>query len=166
MYTIISTTNRVGSNTLKIAKNYQQYLQEMGVEAKLLDLQLLTSTHRSPEFVALEKEYLLDAQKFILILPEYNGSMPGIFKLMIDQCDIKNVWWGKKVMMTGIASGRAGNNRGMDHLTNIFNYLKVNVFYNKIPLSQIETEISGDGQFAKEATIDLVKKQIEGFLAF
>jgi chromate reductase, NAD(P)H dehydrogenase (quinone) len=166
MYTIISGTGRANSNSLKLCKVYQSMLTTMGIESKILDLQLLQTTHRNDDFIALEKEYLLDAKKFIVIIPEYNGSIPGILKLMIDMCDIKNVWWGKKVMMTGLASGRAGNNRGLDHLTNILNYLKVHTYYNKIPLSQIETELTADGALIKETTEQVIKSQIQGFLEF
>jgi chromate reductase, NAD(P)H dehydrogenase (quinone) len=166
MYTIISATGRANSNTKKIAIIYQNYLQEMGIEAKLLDLQCITSTHRNEDFIAMEAEYLIPAKKLIIIAPEYNGSIPGIFKLMMDMSDMKQVWWGKKALLTGLASGRAGNNRGMDHLTNILNYVKVNVLYNKIPLSQIDTELTTDGALIKDATIALVKKQLEEFINF
>jgi chromate reductase, NAD(P)H dehydrogenase (quinone) len=166
MYTIISATGRANSNTKKIAILYNQYLQALGIESKILDLQCISTTHRDADFIAMESEYLIPAKKIIIIMPEYNGSMPGIFKLMMDMCDIKQVWWGKKALLTGLASGRAGNNRGMDHLTNILNYVKVNVCYNKIPLSQIDTELTEDGRFIKESTIALVNKQLEEFIAF
>jgi chromate reductase, NAD(P)H dehydrogenase (quinone) len=166
MYTIISATGRANSNTKKVANLYQQHLQALGIDAKLFDLQTITTTQRDAAFIAMEAEFLIPAQKLIIIMPEYNGSMPGIFKLMMDMSDMKQVWWGKKALLTGVASGRAGNNRGMDHLTNILNYVKVNVCYNKIPLSQIDTEITEDGQFIKESTIALVNKQLQEFIAF
>jgi chromate reductase, NAD(P)H dehydrogenase (quinone) len=166
MYTIISGTGRQNSNTLKLAKLYQTSLLDLGITAKIFDLQLLNTTHRNDDFIALEKEYLLDTTKFIVLIPEYNGSIPGIFKLMLDISDIKNVWWGKKALITGLASGRAGNNRGLDHLTNILNYLKVHTYYNKIPLSQIESEISAEGHWLKPATAELIKNQLQGFIQF
>ena len=72
----------------------------------------------------------------------------------------------KKILLTGVSSGRAGNNRGMDNLTNIFNYLKAHTFYNKIPLSQIENELTEDGLLKNASTIQLVKKQLEDFINF
>jgi chromate reductase, NAD(P)H dehydrogenase (quinone) len=166
MITIISGTNRVGSNTKKVAKLYEQVLQEMNVACNFIDLEFLKETIKTPEIIKLEQDVLIPTNKFIIITPEYNGSIPGIFKLFLDITDIRNVWWYKKICLTGVASGRAGNNRGMDNLTNIFNYLKANVYWQKLPLSQIETELTADATFAKPETLALVKTQLNGFLEF
>ncbi len=166
MYTIISGTNRIGSKTKLVAIQYQALLAQKGIAAQVLDLEWLKSTEKNEEFLKIEKEILIPTTKFIIITPEYNGAFPGIFKLLVDLCDIKQVWNGKKVLLTGVASGRAGNNRGLDFLTNIFNYLKAHTFYNKIPLSQIESELTPEGTFGKEATLQTIQAQIEGFINF
>ncbi|MCX8470647.1 MAG: NAD(P)H-dependent oxidoreductase [Chitinophagaceae bacterium] len=166
MITIISGTGRPNSNTKKVANNYQAFLQELNIEANVLDLEWMHTTNRDDQFIAVEKKFLIPAEKFIIITPEYNGSIPGLFKLLIDISDIKNAWYNKKILLTGVSSGRAGNNRGMDNLTNIFNYLKAHTFYNKIPLSQIENELTEDGLLKNASTIQLVKKQLEDFINF
>ena len=68
--------------------------------------------------------------------------------------------------MTGVADGRGGNLRGMDHFTGVLNYLRVNVLYNKIPLSRINDEIDKDGNLLKEETVKLIQNQIDEFLMF
>jgi chromate reductase, NAD(P)H dehydrogenase (quinone) len=166
MITIISGTNRVGSNTRKVAVQYQELLASKGIEANLLDLEWMQSVSKTEEFLQIEKDILIPTQKFIVISPEYNGAFPGVLKLMIDLCDIRNVWNNKKIALAGVASGRAGNLRGLDNLTNIFNYLKASVYWNKIPLSSIESELTPEGKFAKEATITTVNTQLDGFLNF
>ncbi len=45
MVTIISGTNRIGSNTQKIAKEYQRILQEKGVEAGIFSLEAVNVMH-------------------------------------------------------------------------------------------------------------------------
>ncbi|MBK8146195.1 MAG: NAD(P)H-dependent oxidoreductase [Bacteroidetes bacterium] len=112
MYTIISTTNRVGSNTLKVARQYQAFFAEESIEAQLYSLEHFTSLQRDPHFDKTEQEILIPTKKFIFIMPEYNGSFPGIFKLMMDLSDIKQSWYYKKVLLVGVANGRAGNLRG------------------------------------------------------
>jgi multimeric flavodoxin WrbA len=52
MITIIASTNRPGSSTLKMAKYYQQKLQEKGVEANLLSLAQLPPTLSKPTCMA------------------------------------------------------------------------------------------------------------------
>lgn len=165
MYTIIAGTNREGSNTLLVAKAYQKYFESAEIEASLFSLEELDMLHRNDDFMALETEYLLSAKKFIFILPEYNGAFPGIFKLMMDMSDVKECWYGKKVMLTGLATGRAGNLRGLDAMSNMCNYVKMNVLPNKVPLSSIHEELE-NGQFVHEKTIDTIKQQIKEFISF
>ena len=98
-------------------------------------------------------------------MPEYNGSFPGVFKLMMDISDLSTCWNFKKVMLVGVANGRAGNLRGIDIMTNMCNYMKMHVFYNKLPISAVSSEIEND-VFIKEQTIQTIKTQIEGFIKF
>ena len=44
MVTIISGTNRPGSNTLKVAKYYQKVLSEKGLQANIFSLEQLPET--------------------------------------------------------------------------------------------------------------------------
>lgn len=165
MYTIISGTNRPGSNTLKVANEYLNYFKEQGVDIHLFNLEDLKSLYKDDYMIKLEQELLIPTQKFIFILPEYNGSFPGIFKLMIDNTDIRKCWHGKKVMLVGVADGRAGNLRGLDVVTNMCHYMKMNVYFDKIPLSRINTELSND-KLVNEGTIQVVKNQINGYIQF
>ena len=165
MYTIVAGTNREGSNTLKVAKEYQAFLKEEGIEASIFSLQEINMLHRDDDFMALEAEYLLSTQKFIFILPEYNGAFPGIFKLMIDMSDVKECWYGKKALLTGVATGRSGNLRGLDAMTNMCHYIKMHVLPNKCPISSIHEELEND-RFTKEQTIETIKQQIKEFISF
>ncbi len=165
MYTIISATNRLGSNTLKVAKQYQQFFKEQGVETALLSLEEFKSMSRDEAFIGLEQQYLVPAQKFVFIMPEYNGSFPGIFKLMMDVSDLPTCWNFKKVMLVGVANGRAGNLRGIDIMTNMCNYMKMHVFYNKLPLSSISKELQEDNFFHPQ-TIQSIQDQIQGFINY
>jgi NAD(P)H-dependent FMN reductase len=165
MYTIISATNRKGSNTLKVAKQYQSFFKSMQVDTTLYTLENFTSMHRDGHFDTLEKEILIPTEKFIFIMPEYNGSFPGIFKLLMDISDIKQCLYYKKVMLVGVANGRAGNLRGIDNMTNMCHYMKMDVFHEKLPLSNISAELNEDA-FFKENTIQSIQHQIEGYINY
>ncbi len=82
MYTIISGTNRVGSHTEKVAKEYQRILAEKHIEAGIFSLKNLNVLHRSPEIQKIENDILIPTAKFIFIVPEYNGSYPGVLKCL------------------------------------------------------------------------------------
>lgn len=166
MTTIISATARQDSMTLKMARVYLDLFREAGVDAQLVSLGDIEFWKCSDSLKALEASALIPAEKFVFIMPEYNGSYPGSLKSMLDNSDIKACWYGKKAMLTGVADGRAGNLRGLDHFTNVLNYLQVNVYFNKIPLSRIGTELSIDGKLLNSTTIDCIRQQIAGFIAF
>src|SRR6185369_6004058 len=115
MYTIISGTNRKGSNTLKVAKEYQHFLKQKGIDAKLLSLENINLLSRDAAFHKIENEIIRPTTHFLFITPEYNGSFPGILKLLFDNSSSHSIWWHKKALLTGISTGRAGNLRGMEH---------------------------------------------------
>ena len=166
MITIIAGTNRKDSNTKKIAEAYSKILSQKNIECKILKLDEVDVYKRSEEFSDMEKEYLLAAEKLIIVMPEYNGSFPGILKLMIDNSDVKNVWPNKKILLAGVSTGRAGNLRGMEHLTGVLLYLKANVHHNRLPLSVVHTLINEDGILSDKATIDTLNTQVDEFLLF
>jgi len=166
MYTIISATNRVGSHTEKVAAFYQRLLRENGVEAGILSMVGLNVLEKNPEFNRIEKELLIPTQKFIFIMPEYNGSFPGVLKAMIDITDVKKTWWWKKVLLTGVSTGRAGNLRGMDHITGSLHHMNMIVHPNKLPISVIDKVMDAGGVINNQVTIASVKLQLEQFINF
>jgi chromate reductase, NAD(P)H dehydrogenase (quinone) len=166
MYTIISGTNREGSNTLKVAVQYQELLSQKGIEAKLVSLTGIDLNRKTPELTRLEEEVLIPTDKFIFILPEYNGSYPGALKTLIDLSDIRRVWWGKKALLTGVSTGRAGNLRGMDHLAGSLNYLRVHVHHNKLPISSVDKLIQPDGRLHDKGTLDAIQHQLDEYVSY
>jgi chromate reductase, NAD(P)H dehydrogenase (quinone) len=165
MYLIISGTNRKDSFTLRIAKLYQTILKKKNIEAHVLSLVGLELLERNPSIVELEKKWLLPAVKYIFISPEYNGSIPGVLKCLIDVSDVNKVWIGKKALLTGVSKGRAGNLRGMDHLTGIMHYVGTVVHPNKLPISIVDTLFKED-EMAHQETIRMVNQQLDEFIVF
>ena len=166
MITIISGTNRADSNTLKIATHYYNLLKNTQQQVHLLSLLNLEVHYRSEELQRIENELLIPSERFVIIVPEYNGSYPGIFKTMMDNTDIRKCWWYKKALLVGVADGRGGNLRGLDDLSNVLHYLRVNVFYNKLPISKINEELNADGLIQQPILKDAIDQQIKGFLAY
>ncbi len=166
MMTIIAGTNRPDSMTLKTANLYYKLLREREHDVHLLSLENKQVWERGPAMLSLEKQYLIPAQKFVLIMPEYNASFPGILKVMIDNSDIKKCWWYKKAMLVGLSDGRAGNLRGIEHMTAILHYMKVHVLYNKVLISRIKEEMNNTGELLKPETEKVITEQIDDFMRF
>jgi NAD(P)H-dependent FMN reductase len=157
MITVISGTNRSDNRTLVFARYFAGLLREMGEETQLLDLGLLEAELLTHDVYAgpadngqlrqWQQRYVRDAEKFAVFVPEYNGSYPGVLKLFLDGLsviDYAGNFRKKHIALVGIASGRAGNLRGMDHLADVFAHMGAWVLPNRLPLSQIENLLEDD----------------------
>ena len=67
-------------------------------------------------------------------------------------------------MLTGVASGRAGNLRGMDHLADVLNYIKITVHPNKLPISIVNSVVSKDGKIIDANTLHAINQQLDEFI--
>ena len=173
MITIICTTNRPDSNSLKISSLYEKALSAQGERCQILDLkevkaQWIQDSHYTesvPEFEEVIVKYIQSVDKLVFIIPEYNGGFPGYLKFFMDGCDYGD-WNEKKVAMLGLATGRAGNLRGVDHLTGILHYLGSEVYSKKVYLSEVNQLLSEDGQLANQMVANEIDAQIKGFVTF
>jgi len=164
MITIISGTNRKYSNTYKIAKEYQLILQGKGIEAGIFSLEDVDVLHYDAAFEKIENEILIPSSHFIIISPEYNGSFPGVLKLLFDNSRSHEMWYHKKALLTGVATGRAGNLRGMDHLADVLNYLNITVHPNKLPISVVNSVVGSDGKIIEKNTLKAIHQQLDEFI--
>jgi chromate reductase, NAD(P)H dehydrogenase (quinone) len=171
--TILSCTNRPNSNTRRVCSHYETLIKSEGIDVQVFDFLDLPNDFlfselygkRSSEFQEKIKHYVSECQRFIFIVPEYNGSYPGVLKLVLDSISPKE-WANKKALITGVSDGRAGNLRGMEHLTGVLNYLKVNVYHNKLPISMISKVMDTEGKINSQETMEVIHHQLKGFLGF
>jgi chromate reductase len=177
MVAVISGTNRPGSQTSVVARFCMQWLAEHGIPAGLVELTSMNdlsvtpkqfnSDHQDEVIKQTRDEILIPANHWIVVSPEYNGSFPGILKWWIDLLSVKNrntVFKNKKASLIGVASGRAGNLRGMDHLTGVLHYLGMLVMPEKLPISKIEDLITSDGKVTPGLAFTLEKYLMDAFL--
>ena len=164
MITIISGTNRSGSNTKKIALEYQRILEEKGISVNFFSLEGVDVMHNDAVFQQIEAQVIIPTTAFIFIVPEYNGSFPGVLKMLFDTGGSHGIWYHKRALLTGVATGRAGNLRGMDHLADILNYVKITVHPNRLPISGVDKLLSHDGKLVDESTRNAIKQQLYEFM--
>ncbi|PWG79630.1 NADPH-dependent FMN reductase [Pararcticibacter amylolyticus] len=174
MTTIIASTNRPDSYTLKIAQYYQRQLLNLGHSAEILSLTDLPEGIIHPamyekqklgSFEILQKK-VTGTDKFLFIIPEYNGSFPGILKVFVDALRYPESFYGKKAALVGVSNGRYGNIRGIDHFTGVCHYLNMDVLPLKLHIPYIQKELDENGNFFKEDTLKFTSMQIERFAAF
>ncbi|WP_293789022.1 NADPH-dependent FMN reductase [uncultured Pedobacter sp.] len=173
MITIIAATNRPNSNTLKVAKYYQKQLKEKETEANLFSLEHLPADvlntdmygKRSAAFQEIQ-DMINRTEKFLFIIPEYNGSYPGVLKVLIDACNFPDSFYDKKAALVGISSGKYGNIRGVDHFTGVCHYIHLNILPLRLHIPNIKTELDESGNLIQPDTIKFTNEQIEKFINF
>lgn len=173
MISIISGTNRLRSNSIILANYYRNILKEKGQAADVLSLTELPDNlmatdlygKRSPGFQPLQ-DRVTATTKFIFIIPEYNGSFPGVLKLFIDACSFPESFLGKKAALVGHSTGRYGNIRGVEHFTGVCNYCGLHVMPLKLHIPRIREEFDQDGNITDDDTKRFLNQQAEQFIGF
>ena len=173
MISIICTTDRTDSNSMKLSQLYKSKLEEMNQPCQILDLRSVPAQWiqdssygtNTPEFEQLTKQYIRSVNKLIFITPEYNGSFPGYVKFFMDACDYGD-FGGKRVALTGLATGRSGNVRGLDHLTGILHYLGSEVYSKKVCISRVNQSMTKEGELTNEQVVTEIEAQLNGFVTF
>lgn len=174
MITIIAGTNRSNSVSATLAAYYQALLQEKNTPSQILDLSelpadfifsaLYHNTGKNKVFNEITAR-LQQSEKFVFIVPEYNGSFPGVLKAFIDGMDYPNPLRGKKAALVGLSSGVQGASLALSHLTDILNYLGMHVLAQKPRLAKIEENMT-ENRLKNKLYIQLLQEQVDALLLF
>lgn len=174
MIKIIVGTNRKNSVSAVIAGIYQDILKEKGATSEILLLSdlpadftataLYENNGKNEGFNAFH-ERVKEGSKYVFIVPEYNGSFPGILKTFIDGMTYPNSFLNKKSALVGLSSGIGGGGIAMSHLTDIFHYLGMHVLALKPKLAKIEQNMS-DNLLTNRLYVELLHTQADMLLDF
>ena len=174
MIQIICGTNRIDSVSKLISQTYQSILEELGYESNVIDLcdlpndfafsALYDNAGKNEAFNPF-REQMLKAQKYVFVVPEYNGSFPGTLKTFIDGLIFPHTFKNKKAALVGLSSGIQGGGLALSHLTDIFNYCGMHVLAQKPKLLHIEKNIEENNKLG-EFYRGLLKEQAELLINF
>jgi NAD(P)H-dependent FMN reductase len=175
LITILAGTNRPQSRARRIASYYAALLAELGAESQVLDLAdlpadfivsaLYARAGTNPEFNRLAG--MLDAgSKLVVIVPEYNGSFPGVLKAFIDGLPYPGGMQGKKAALIGLSNGGQGGLPGMCHLSDVLMYLGTAVLPQRVRLPFIDKDLNAQDNFNSALSRQLLREQAEALLAF
>ena len=173
MTTIISSTNRPNSSTYKLSQYYQRRLHEKGVDAGILSLTQLPANiiesdlynKRSEAFKPIQ-DIVSQTDKFLFVIPEYNGSFPGVLKVFMDACTFPESFYDKKAALVGLSSGKYGNIRGIDHFTGVCHYMHLQVMPLKIHIGGIKNEFDPNNNLFQKDTLQFTDEQMDKFILF
>jgi NAD(P)H-dependent FMN reductase len=173
MISLIAGTNRPGSNTRKIAAQFEEIYAELKVPLRVLDLARLPPEIFSPGSYA-EKpktfqpfvDAILQSDGLHVVTPEYNGGIPGILKYFIDMLKFPESFERRPVCFTGLAAGIWGALRPVEQLQQIFGYRNAYLYPERVFLPQINNLLDASGRLKDADLLGRLQAQANGFTDF
>ena len=125
-----------------------------------------------PEVVAQLKDRIATADALLLVTPEYNNSIPGVFKNAIDwlsrpPADIPRVFAGRKVAVMGASPGRFGTLLSQTAWMAVIRTLGMQPWYGaSLYLSAANTVFDSLGKLTDAATKERLIQFLSKFAEF
>lgn len=169
---IISGTDRHQSRTLQVAQYVQRLYTAQGEDVEIIDLNSLPlsevkagtyTTDLSERWKAAIGK-VNTSEGLHIIVPEYNGSMPGALKYFIDQWTYPLSFESRPVCFVGLG-GMFGGCRPVEHLQQVFGYRNAYIFPQRIFMQQIH-KIFENGEVKDPIVKELLKNQVATFSKF
>lgn len=165
MQYIISGTNRPHSNSFQVSKIIQSIQSELKENFEILDLSALDTSSLNgtqygsniPPPISEWINKISTARSLIFVVPEYNGSMPGILKYFIDHWKFPDSFEYRPVAFVGLG-GRFGGLRAVEHLQQVFGYRNSYLFPERVFLINCH-HIIKEGNITDPSVMDLLKRQ-------
>ncbi len=123
-----------------------------------------------PEAVARLKAAVVAADGLLLVTPEYNNSIPGVFKNAIDWMsrpakDIKAVFGGRPVGLIGASPGGFGTILSQSAWLPVLRTLGCRLYPGRMLVSRAG-QVFEDGRMVNEELGEMLRKYLEGFAGF
>lgn len=174
MIEIIAGTNRPGSNTLLLSNLILEIYKRKGVQAQILSLEELPpeifdprSYAEKPESFLPISQRVLDSDGLHIVLPEYNGSFPGVMKYFIDMLKFPESFEHRCVAFTGHAAGIWGAFRAVEQLQMIFAYRNAYILPERVWIPKINEQWKESGASFNDPTLmPRLEAQVESFADF
>lgn len=170
---LISGTNRPGSTTLRVTRRLEELYAAAAIRAELFNLEDLPMEMFHPDAYKTKPPALraiqakvLDAAGLHLVLPEYNGSFPGVLKYFIDLLKFPESFDRKPVAFVGVTSGSYGALRAVEQMQMVFGYRNAHLYPERVFISAVTSKFTPEGALTDAAVDERLTRQVQGFGQF
>jgi len=162
----IAGSLRKGSFNKSILREALALLPE-NVELEIFDIDGIPSfnqdmVNRPPERITDLKAKVRSADAILFATPEYNFSVPGVLKNVIDwvsRANGENSWQGKPVAIMSASTGLIGGERAQLHLRQCFVYLDMHAVNRpEVIVTLAAQKIDQNGRLTDEHTKEKIKE--------
>jgi NAD(P)H-dependent FMN reductase len=110
-------------------------------------------------------ERFLAADGVVFVVPEYNGSFPGVLKLFIDMLPYPQAFENRPCAFVGLAAGQFKSLRAVEHLQQVAGYRNAYVYPKRLFIGDSFQQFV-DGKLRDDALTARLAEQSAGFLKF
>lgn len=169
---IISGTNRPNSKTAEVCRVLQTLYKEQGEQVEIIDLAKCGLTevdgahYSENQPVSMQEaiKKVTASDGIIVVVPEYNGSMPGALKYFIDHWKYPDTFEFRPICLVGLG-GRFGALRAVEHLQGVFGYRNGFIYPERVFLTDIGKTLV-NGEIQNEFVLNLLRIQTRNFSKF
>jgi chromate reductase, NAD(P)H dehydrogenase (quinone) len=170
---LLSATDRPSSKALEIAGYLKTRFEHTGTQPEIVSLEDYPLERVAggrygasiPE-VEVFNERVLSADGLVFIVPEYNGSFPGILKMFIDYLPFPEAFRNLPLAFIGEASGAFGALRAVEHLQQICGYRNALMFPERVFIQRVNQNFDKDTGIADAKTNEFLESLIRNFTDF
>ena len=169
---IVPGTNRAGSNSLHLARQVQSDYMTLGCSTDLLELDLeadflaASAYQHHTSAITSRVERFLKSDGVVFVIPEYNGSYPGVLKLFVDMLPDKTSFNARPCAFIGIAAGQFQALRAVEHFQGVAGYRNAYMFPNRVFVGGVHKVIGPDQKLNDLALVERLQAQAKGFVGF
>jgi len=171
--TILSCTDRPESNAWSVSTQLGGLYRNQGVSVNLQSLRDFPTKdvaggRYDDEIPSVDtfNERVLSGDGLVLVVPEYNGGFPGVFKLFFDYLPFPEALANVPVALVGEADGYFGALRPVEHLQDLLIYRKAHIYPERVFLPRINSVLDDKGKIADKSKVERLEKQAKGFVEF
>lgn len=170
---IISSTDRPGANALKVSEYLKPKYELLGADVEIISMrdfpiEQVKGGRYGEKMPVIDRfnKRILDTDGLIFVIPEYNGSFPGILKLFFDYLPYPNGLERMPVCMVGESSGAFGALRAVEQFETVCGYRKAYVFPERVFIARVYQNFDEETGIKDSFTQSLLLDQIHNFYAF
>ena len=166
---IVPGTNRTGSLSIALAKLVADDYVELGHSVDVLELTLgadfLAPDAYSKPAAAVTAMVgrFLASDGVVFVVPEYNGSYPGVVKLFIDMLPYPQGFDKRPCAFIGLAAGQFQSLRAVEHLQAVAGYRHAYIFPNRVFIGNSSKQFDATGKLLDEKLRERIKQQATAF---
>ena len=169
---VVCGTNRDGALSRLLAQETAESYRRLDMSVDLIDMAELppetlqgSSYKEQPAATAALVSRFLKSDGAVFIIPEYNGSYPGVLKLFVDMLPYPEGFDSRPCAFIGLAAGQFKGLRAVEHFQGVAGYRNAHMYPRRLFIGDSYSQFV-DGKLSDDELTKRLTEQADGFVKF